>query len=291
MNFSSEKVNWDLFLQRVKEMSARKWIFRGQSYKESTENSDGEPIMSSFERALNSYGIDLSEAPTIEEKMIRDFRRKYEGSDSETVFQDSFYCLSLMQHHYCPTRLLDFTYSPYVAAFFAVENMSLEKGKERSAFVYCFNHDWINKSAREEIKDSNLFDMRFDDKTMIDESFIPLYMSENRKRFILADNPLRLHKRLIIQRGVFVIQGDISLSMMKNIENMEGWQSKENIIKFKLIINTEEELGKAYEDLRLMNITHESLFPGLDGFAKSLKQNLYLYRDLPDIKAKLREKN
>jgi len=215
-------------------MSAKRWIFRGESYKESAENSDGEPMMSSFERALDSYGIDLSKAPTIEEKMIRDFRRKYEGSDSETVFQDTFYCLSLMQHHYCLTRLLDFTCSPYAAAFFAVENMSLEKGKEQSAFVSCFNHGWINKSVQKETKDSNLFDMRFDDKTMTDESFIPLYMSENGKRFILADNPLRLHKRLIIQKGGFVIQGDISLSMMKNIENMEGWENKENIIKFRL---------------------------------------------------------
>jgi len=110
-------------------------------------------MTSSFERALNSYGIDLSKAPTIEDKMIRDFRRKYEGGDSEMVIEDTFYCLSL------------------------------------------------------------------------------------------------------------------------------------------LTINTEDELREAYEDLRLMNITHESLFPGLDGFAKSLKQNFYLYRDLPHIKAKLREKN
>jgi hypothetical protein len=36
-----------------------------------------------------------------------------------------------------------------------------------------------------------------------------------------------------------------------------------------------------------MNIVHESLFPGLDGFSKSLKQNLYWYQELPAIKAKV----
>ena len=47
------------------------------------------------------------------------------------------------------------------------------------------------------------------------------------------------------------------------------------MVIYKLKIDTGEELKKVYEDLRLMNITHESLFPGLDGFSKSQKQNLY----------------
>jgi hypothetical protein len=244
--------------------------------------------MSSLERTLNSYGILLSKAPEIEKWMIRDFKRKYDGIDLEIVSEDTFYCLSLMQHYGCPTRLLDWTYSPYVAAFFAVENMSLEKGAERNPFVFCLNHGWINNSAKKEIKNDRLFDMRFHNKTLTDKSFKRLYMGNKRKSFILADNPYQLHKRLSIQRGLFLIQGDISSSMMDNISSMKGWQSKDNAIKFKLKIDTWRELGKVYEDLRLMNITRESLFPGLDGFSESLKQNLYLYRKMGRYKASLK---
>jgi hypothetical protein len=192
-----------------------------------------------------------------------------------------------MQHYGCPTRLLDSTYSPYIAAFFAVENISLEKDAERKGFVFCFNHKWINDSAQKNIKDDYLLNMRFDDKKVLDKSFIPLYMGKRRKSFILADNTLQLHRRLTIQRGSFIIQGNISKSMMENIKSMKDWRSKKSVIVYKLKIDTKEDLKKVYEDLRLMNITHESLFPGLDGFARSLKQNLYWYRDLREIKAKV----
>jgi hypothetical protein len=289
MNFLSKEhlknnlkeVTWQDFLKKWEYVTLEEWIFRGQSCQKSKVS-----LMSHLERALNSYNILLNKAPEIEEFMIRDFRRKYEGIDSPMISEDTLYCLSLMQHFGCPTRLLDCTYSPYIAAFFAVENISIKQGEKRDAIVFCFNHKWINESARKNIDDDELFEKRFVDKTITDESFKPLYMAK-RKSFIVADNPLQLHRRLSIQRGVFLIQGDISKSMMENIKSMGAWQTQKNVIIYNLKINTGEELKKVYEDLRLMNITHESLFPGLDGFAKSLKQNLYWYRDLKDIKANL----
>ena len=65
MNFPNEEVCWEQYLERSKSMISG-WIFRGQPF--------DEPIKSSFERALDSYGISLSEAPEIEERMIRDFK-------------------------------------------------------------------------------------------------------------------------------------------------------------------------------------------------------------------------
>lgn len=286
MNFSTKEVSWQGYLEEVSNYKLPdEWIFRGQSYKEPEKQHYKEPIMSSLEKALNSYKIPLCNAPKIERYMIRDFQRKYDGIDSEMVSEDTFYCLSLMQHYGCPTRLLDWTYSPYIAAFFAVENISLEQGSERNAFVFCLKHLWINESARMNINNDKLFKRRFDEKSLTDKSFKPLYMAKRRKRFIVAENPFQLHRRLTIQRGLFVIQGDISLSMMDNISSMKDWMNPTNIIKFKLRIDSNRDLEKVYTDLRLMNITYESLFPGLDGFSKSLKQNLYWYWKLDEIKA------
>lgn len=246
-----KEISWPAYLKRWGKMFQEEWILRGQSCKESERIS----LKSGLERALNSYNIPLKKAPEIEEWMIREFRRKYEGVDSRIVSEDTFYCLSLMQHYGSPTRLLDCTYSPYIAAFFAVADMSIEQKAKREALVFCFNQKWINQSDRKKI--GYLFKSRFDDKTATDKSFKSLFMKK-KESFIVADTPLRIHRRLSIQRGLFMIQGDISKSMMGNIKSMNGWEDQKNVIIYKLKISTPDKLKKVYEDLRLMNITHET---------------------------------
>ena len=51
--------------------------------------------------------------------------------------------LALIQHYSGPTRLLDFTHSPYVAAFFAMEKA------EHDAVVWAIDTDALHVKARE----------------------------------------------------------------------------------------------------------------------------------------------
>ena len=106
---------WENLLGEIKERGLNEigWVFRGQT-------SDW-PLQSTLSQACEDLEIDPQEIPGLEEKMIRDFRRNYTGSDLQYVWKDTLFCLSLMRHHFAPSRLLDFTYSIYIATFFALE--------------------------------------------------------------------------------------------------------------------------------------------------------------------------
>ena len=92
------------------------WAFRG-------EHDASWPLVSSLARRLAQMRVPRTLWREREERALRVFRRKaHVYLPDRTVLEDTLRCLAMMQHHGAPTRLLDFTKSPYVAAFFALEN-------------------------------------------------------------------------------------------------------------------------------------------------------------------------
>jgi hypothetical protein len=84
-----------------------------------------------------------------------------------------------------------------------------------------------------------------------------------------------------MQKGIFLIPGDIEKTFMDNLEAMPGYDIAENVLK--LIIprcNRNEFLKHLFD----MNISHTILFPGLDGFARSLGVYTPAYTAKPWIK-------
>src|SRR5262249_56298785 len=103
------------------------WIFRGQS--------EDRPLATTLERRLLSWGIDLTRGPAIERALLREFRRRLRGEEYTRVKDDTLYCLALMQHHGAPTRLLDCTHSPFVAA-----QMAIKEGKKQKQHAISYFH-------------------------------------------------------------------------------------------------------------------------------------------------------
>lgn len=243
------------------------WIFRGQS--------SSKPMSSTLERALENWCVEILDGPKLEEVLIREFRRLYDGPHSGLIQSDTLYCISVMQHYGSPTRLLDFSYSPYVGAYFA-----LNKGKAKST-VYCINREWVLKSAGSAVG-SNMVNDRNCDAKRNDSSFIPLYMTSPYNKFVFIENPVILNDRLNIQQGTFICQGDMSATLMDNIRNMNSFELQTNVAKINLKFN-KEELHKAAIDLRRMNVDSATLFPGIEGYVKSLNERIpFLYNTYID---------
>lgn len=260
-NFHSPTIrSWEDFLN-LPHLSEDEWIYRGQS--------NDWALKTSLERSCQDTGIALEHAPSIEKALIDNFRRRYDGSDRQFVIDDTLYCLALMQHHGAPTRLLDWTYSPYIALYFAIED-----GGDNSV-IWCMNQNWWMRKARA-IVGSDRFEQRINYTTRNDSSFIPLYMTKQPFKMVYLENPYFFNSRLNIQQGVFLCTGDVTASYEENLLALEECCSSDSVIKIWCHMTMDRKL-EALKELHRMNIHRESLFPGLDGFAQALAHRLWMY--------------
>jgi len=251
------------------------WLFRGmpRSF----------PLQTSLERVLGDAGIDLAEAPGIERKLLKEFKRRAHFYVNPLPAEgDVLGWLALMQHYGAPTRFLDWTYSFFVAAFFALSDaVSNPPDKRQRAVVWALFRDAFKLEAQAPMaraaydaaaaRSSWQGDMgRADADNVYDgiNAYL-LHVMESPTRSIWAVNAFRLNERLSVQQGVFLCPGDLTASFEDNL--IAGGPAPENLVCFEL--STEPRArGEMLTALHRMNINNASLFPGLDGFARSLKQ-------------------
>ena len=247
----------------------KRWIFRGiRNYKEHR-------LESKLERELKTRNdlpaINLIKA---EEYLLAQFKRAANQFLEASMVPgdiDKLSWLSLMQHYGAPTRLLDFTRSPYIACFFAVE----ENNNEDSA-IWAINESWLIKNSLNRINDSII-------KTKEDLNYAYIAKKKNFKNIFYDDSipiilpviPLKSNQRLLVQQGLFLCSGAAKKeSFEKNLlsyKSGNGDDMQKNI--HKIIINNDLRSEILFE-LNYMNISRASLFPGLDGFATSLKHEI-----------------
>jgi FRG domain len=252
--------SWSDFVETADEHRSGRWIYRGQ-------RCHNWSLMSNFERALGGWEVDILNGATIEWEMIRDFRRRYIG-DHSIIDKDTLHCLALMQHHGAPTRLMDWTYSPYIAVRFAIEHGA------RKGSVWCVNCEWCEAAAKK-IVGSDMIQARNEGRD--ESSFKQMYMPDSvPQKFVFTENPIHLNPRLTIQQGVFLCPGDIQAPFGDNLEAMDGCQEDRHILKLNLDFSIENVRDFASR-LTRMNVDSSALFPGLDGFARSLEERIPLY--------------
>lgn len=268
------------------------WIFRGHGFKKWQ-------LESNIERAVNKFDCPRNLISIREKMLIHDFQQRVHHfikspPDRENLIE----WLSLIQHHGGPTRLLDFTESFYIASYFAIETA------QDDACVWAINELYltlvIDKLIPEIFDSSQNLIERQENALRYAETF--LRDKEKRQDIVLSVKPMRLNERMAIQKGIFLFPCNIEITFEENICKTFGLQmtnlNSKNAISMSVNdfvqdienihavakINYSKSWHKdVYADLYSMNIDSASLFPGIDGFAKSLIHHIRVMEGVGSI--------
>lgn len=267
MNRSSEQEfwktiecpNWEKFVTQVhKEAPPVGWAFRGEL---ATDD-----LKSSLERSLPAH-LEGQERRKRELFIIREFMRRahhFLGPAHIPDHKNTLEWLSMMRHYGGPSRLIDFTYSPFIAAYFALKRMAGEK----PGVVWAIDLDWAKHALPK--KPKGLLEPQRIGNTLLGETPVG--------RGIVHVNPVRLNERLTQQQGLFFCtldwQDTFREALSLQYENTPPKDKRAIVLQFQF--SGKFDRGVALRALRQMNIHSATLYPDLGGFAESLNDLLYL---------------
>jgi hypothetical protein len=238
--------SWEAFLKLVIHPPYSNWAFRG-------ERDARWPLYSSLSRYLQNFTVHKDAWPEQEGRIVRIFKRKaHQFLERPPDWEDDFQWLALMQHHGAPTRLIDFTWSPYVAAFFALERAVGD------GVVWALNPARVDstrggRKGRTDPRKPGNFERLF---------------LKGDQRFIWMGEPHTMNRRLIAQSGTFAVPGVLDVP----VEEILSDRDQESILAKFVLTHPVREV--AMRELYRMNITYATLFPDLDGLARSMGYEL-----------------
>jgi hypothetical protein len=214
--------------------------------------------MPNWENDLRSSLMRLAGATDVsqlEGHLLRNFR-KY--ARAESAAGDSVWnWLALAAHHSLPTRLLDWTYSPFVALHFATADLSQYND---DAVIWCVNHGETNRRLPKQLRKqldregSNVFTV-----DMLNDVARTLGALEKlaKESFVVFLEPPSLDERIVNQFALFSV-------MSTPTEPLDSWLISHPDVSRQIIIPASLK-WEVRDKIDQAGITERMLFPGLDG--------------------------
>lgn len=238
----SDVTTWEAFKQFAVELDHGRFIFRGQA----------KPwrLRTSFHRTgradLYRYSFE-DDIPHLHRNLSARTRHFYDLKDPSQ--NGAFY--NLVQHHGYPTPLMDWTYSPFVGAFFAYKSVT-------------------NAEAVRAADDIKVRVLVFDER-------------EWRSHFGQVQNLNTRHPHFSVLKALAIgnerMVPQQALSTLTNVDDIEAYirtrELERNVTYLQAIDLPASSRSRVMQELSLMGITAGSMFPGLDGACEELRERFF----------------
>lgn len=219
------------------------------------------PLLTSLDRL---GGIESPHAKSdLEEHILRNYirySRPYLGTDPVNGWEQ----LVSAQHHGVPTRLLDWTYSPLVAAFFATRPREEREECDRALWRL----DWKSLHEKFDFPPVSLLINDLDELFDNEGRFTPWKLMRRGadRDFACLLEPPSLDQRIVAQAAVFTLCSDKSRPFDAFLADhgLDGALTK--------YVFPATEVGRIRDQLDLVGVDERRLFPDLDGVAAAIRR-------------------
>ncbi|HEX7071052.1 MAG TPA: FRG domain-containing protein [Rhodothermales bacterium] len=218
------------------------------------------PLLTSLDRL---GGVDPPHTKKhLEAHILRNFAR-YSRPHLPAPISNDWELLVIAQHHGVPTRLLDWSYSPLVAAHFATANAVAG----RDCAVWRLDWQVVHKAFGFQGLALLIQDLMSAETFGAGHPVMPWDLFRGPERdFAALIEPPSLNDRIVAQAAAFTICSDTSQSFDAFLEKHDLGRALT-----KLVIPAEA-VRSVRDQLDMAGIEEKRLFPGLDGVAASIRR-------------------
>ena len=212
--------------------------------------------------SLLRLGGEHGDVAKLEHALLRNFR-KYAHEQAAGGIDSIWHWLAVAQHHGLPTRLVDWTYSPFTALHFATED---PREYALDGIVWCVNFAEANKRLPKRLK-AILEEEQSDTLTVEMLSEFPslrAFDALTKDPFVVFIEPPSLDARILNQFALFSLMPSPSA-------RLDDWLVSHPDLCRRVIVPAELK-WEVRDKLDQANINERTLFPGLDGLSRWLER-------------------
>lgn len=251
------------------EFPTTEFIFRGQ------EDSEWR-LQTSYDRYWG--GRPLHDEFFVE-KMVAQFRSGVTQLGLEAPVDGNLDWLEYGRHHGLPSPLLDFTWSPFVALFFAFDG--IRSNTTRCSAVYCLNLNQLAKEvAREHVGDMHAFRQAM--VSFLHEGALHFEEGYPMDKLVFLRYPNAHTRRMHVQLGTFLYSTIQFIHDAPEPNDLEGYfEHMEEGFDSPSLPNVERPVllkmklphswaSKVFRRLEIMGISGSSMYMTAEGVAKDV---------------------